>query len=143
MRRKTRRVVGEVLFWIGFFMTFFWGLWGGLDYMCTPRYSGTEIFWQEGEYVAFKRAIANADGTLEEATVLSSTPPIVVTYTIKVPKGTEFPYGNLSGTEIPFEDNWLTFLIVGGSLLGAGALLAAFSENEKSTRRLYYNGKVA
>ena len=56
-------------------------------------YEGTEVFNSEQEYTQFKRALVDYDVEINSVTVLSSSPPIIVKFSVDPPGNTTFPYG--------------------------------------------------
>ena len=59
-------------------------------------YSGKLVFVSEEEYSDFKLAIGKPEVRIgEDLTILSSQPPIVVDFSVSVPRGYEFEYGVL------------------------------------------------
>lgn len=59
-------------------------------------YEGKLVFETEQEYSNFKRAVGNSDVRIGNLVVLSSDPPIVVDFSVRVPEGMVFNYGKAS-----------------------------------------------
>lgn len=118
MKTETWKILAKVLLFAGVVLLATGGTVFIIDHFFPPTilYSGTETFWAEEDYTVFKEVIANAGAKLEKVETLSSEPPIIVTYTVKVAGDVEFPYGEKVGDYFFFA--WLPTLIVGGSLLG-------------------------
>ena len=73
------------------------------------RYQGTEVFNSEQDYIKFKEAIVDNEAKIIKAEVLSSTPPIIVSYDIKAK---DFPYGEEQKDGIYFGAMLIIFSIV-------------------------------
>jgi len=56
-------------------------------------YLGKEVFETETQYSDFKRAVGAEEININTIDVLSSEPPIVVSFNVRVPYGNTFPYG--------------------------------------------------
>jgi len=75
-------------------------IWGG--FFAPDTYSGKEVFQTEQEYTSFKEALAYDEVKIIKSYSLTSTPPIVVSFTITSSRDHSFPYGHksLSNTAI-------------------------------------------
>ena len=64
----------------------------------TSEYSGKVVFLTENEYTQFKEVMADprVRYDAENMSVLSSSPPIVVSFRITTPSSMEMPYGRHS-----------------------------------------------
>jgi len=70
---------------------------GGIFWSTLPTfYEGKETFYTKTEYQDFKIALDNPSVSIDEMIVLSSDPPIVIQYTIAIPHGESFPYGEIN-----------------------------------------------
>ena len=130
MSNKAKSIISETMCWIGIMLLTIWGTTAIVMHTYAPRYTGTEIFWTQKEYVEFKEAIVEYNGELEKATVLSSEPPIVVTFTIRTKEEAGFPYGN-PPFHLPYESYWYVFLAVGGGLLTASFFIPTKDKKEE------------
>jgi len=119
MKTETWKTIAKVLLFAGSCLLTLGVTMPLLEYFSPSpaRYSGTEIFWVEEEYITFKEVIADTEAELEKVEVLSSKPPIVVTYKVRVAGDIEFPYGEREDRYL-FDSNWLYAIIAGGSLVG-------------------------
>ncbi len=64
----------------------------------TTYYEGTEVFNTEREYILFKQALVDSRASVERLSILSSEPPIIVTFDISVDSSFIFLYGDKRGT---------------------------------------------
>ena len=55
------------------------------------------VFTTESEYVLFKQALADNDVEIIDISVLSSEPPIIVSFRVSLPSGESFSYGQEVG----------------------------------------------
>jgi large-conductance mechanosensitive channel len=67
-------------------------------------YSGKEVFTTEEQYTKFKQSLvdSNAKWETKDMQVLSSDPPIIVSYKVGVEKGQAFPYGGFINDRLHF-----------------------------------------
>ena len=87
------------------------GLLGGLgaNRVAPDRYTGKEVFLTEQSYTSFKEVVGAKGIDITQLVVLSSNPPIVVSYDVWVKKGVEFPYGTRHTLE-----SWILPFLLGG-----------------------------
>jgi hypothetical protein len=72
------------------------GIYGIYNNSVNSNYCGKVIFTSEQEYSKFKQTLidTNANWNSNGMSVLSSAPPIIVDFDVKVPSNEKFPYGN-------------------------------------------------
>ena len=94
-------------------------MWVGIGYAMGDTYKQVEVFKTEQEYIQFKEELADIPLKSMDIEVLASDPPIIVDYTIRVPRGTECSIGkkfdplSIDGSE------WI-LAIIGGTCIALG-----------------------
>ncbi len=77
------------------------------------KYEGKVTFETEEEYGDFKRAMGSPDVNIVESMILSSAPPVVAEFEVRVAAGSTFPYGEGTRNSFPTSTVMLAvFLIV-------------------------------
>jgi len=92
-------------------------------------YSKVEVFRTEREYIEFKEDLADLPIRNLDIEILSSEPPIIVGYTITLPKGIKFPRSTEKSRIQKLEEVAWIFGIVGGTTLALAILLPRKGED--------------
>ena len=87
-------------------------------------YSGKAVFSTESEYRQFKTFVANEKVIVRDIGVLSSEPPIVVTFLVRCPQDMNFPYGNRSF--LPNDVRFAFPFVIGIVLIAASVFFLGF-----------------
>ncbi len=58
-------------------------------------YIGKEVFQTEESYVQFKESVGRTGVEINKLETLASNPPIIVSFSVDVEKGIDFPYGHI------------------------------------------------
>lgn len=85
-------------------------------------FTGKEVFQTQEDYSAFKLEVAKQTCQIQKVAVLSSEPPIVVDFRVRVPYDYEFPYGKYDGTT----NSWSCLIFL---LLPIGVMVARLIAN--------------
>ncbi len=83
------------------------------------NYDGKVVFTTEEEYTTFKEIIGNEAVYISEVQVLSSAPPIVVSFEVMTSTEYEFPYGN--------RDSWTRYALYGLFAFMGGLAMAVIA----------------
>ena len=85
-------------------------------------YGGVIVANTEEEYSQFKQELADTPIlAINELDTLSSSPPIIVNFSIEVPYGYQFPYGKISPFDNSLHYSWVAF-IIGATLIGVSSI---------------------
>lgn len=108
---KTFIVIGVLIFIAGLFLCIFCNTPSGI------ASKGRLLFETEQEYTDFKCTLANPDIIIDDMTVLSSDPPIIIDFSVTRPLDTIFDYGDTHTTI--YDDNWTgaSLMIIGSGIL--------------------------
>jgi len=87
-------------------------------------YSGKELFTTQEEYSNFKSIISKEKIEIKSTNVLSSDPPIVVSFKIQTPRVIGFPYGSRIKSFSSSKDSLTGGLIGGGFVTTFGVTIA-------------------
>ena len=110
----------NILIIVGIFLLGIFGTTLGISSTRGDTFSKVEVFETKQEYIEFKRDIADANVERMDIEILASEPPIIVDYTITLPRGEKFRDAK-STTEIIDGKEWI-FMMIGGICLTIGLL---------------------
>lgn len=82
------------------------------------EYKGKEVFRTESEYSQFKEVVGQKEVQIQSVTVLSSSPPIVTTFSVFVPYDMDFGYGERTGNTDDVVCVGIAFFMLGWFIIG-------------------------
>ena len=123
----------KVIFWVVVIVAV--GLWCGIGIPAIinsdDKYQGQESFQTEESYSQFKQTLIDTKAKWDsgEMSVLSSKPPIIVTYVVDVKHNLSFPYGEEKGV---VEKTVNIYIVSFGILMVSGIIYWGEFVNERS-----------
>ena len=123
MSRFVFLVAGAVLFAFALFALF--AISHSHDERITVTYGGKVVFETEEEYSDFKRAVGDDVVDIRDIMTLSSEPPVVVDFEVRVPYDYSFGYGDRSEDTSDIHLGYVVnvfIALVGASLFWLGGI---------------------
>ena len=100
--------------WVTLFFAFAFLSLAIMGFLAPDRYGGKAVFSSVGEYQVFKEAVASEEVDIKSLDVLSSDPPIVVSFSVVVPRGSSFEFGEKSDKSVTMGVGLLAFFLLLG-----------------------------